>query len=47
MLSAALEDVYAGIVPLSGKCPARARVMEPTPDDTLTMVRVSRFFSRG
>lgn len=47
MLSAALEDVYDGMVPASGKWPARARVMEPSPDDTLTIVRVSRFFSRG
>ena len=47
MLSAALEDVYEGMVPASGKWPARARVMEPSPDDTLTMVRVSRFFSSG
>ena len=34
-------------MPESGKWPARASVMEPSPDDTLTMVRVSRFFSSG
>ena len=47
MFNAALEDVYAGMVPLSGKWPERCRVTEPSPDETFAMVRVSRFISRG
>jgi len=47
MFSAALDEAYATILPDRSFMPPRLSVMEPAPDDTLTIVRVSRFFSSG
>lgn len=47
ILRAAFEEQYDMILPVSGVSPARFAEMEPSPDDTLTIVRVSRFSSSG